>query len=103
MDFCLGFYNLLQNYKILSNRESGNGRPDIVLKPYNPRKPAVLLELKHVKKYPQMEAGIQEALEQITEQRYEEGLLEEGYQQIVSYGICFCKKSCRVARLEKSK
>ena len=97
--FLLGLLRPLQDYKILSNRESGNGRPDIVLKPYNPRKPAVILELKHVKRFPQMEAGCEEALRQIEERGYEEGILEEGYRDVISYGICFCKKSCLVKKL----
>lgn len=94
--FLLGLLRPLQEYEILSNRESGNGRPDILLKPYDERQPAVILEIKHVKKYTQMEAGCEEALKRIEEQKYEEGLLDEGYQKIVKYGICFCKKSCMV-------
>lgn len=94
--FLLGLLRPLQNYTIVSNRESGNGRPDILLKPYDERKPAVILELKNVKKYTQMETGCREALQQIEDMDYEAGLLEEGYQKVISYGICFCKKSCIV-------
>ena len=97
--FLLGLLRPLQNYKILSNRESGNGRPDIVLKPYDERKAAVVLEIKHVKKYTEMDAGCDQALKQIEEQQYENGILEEGYGSVISYGICFCKKSCRVKRM----
>ena len=97
--FLLGLLRPLRDYTILSNRESGNGRPDIVLKPYDELKPTVILELKHVKRYPQMESGCEEALKQIAEQKYEEGLLEEGYSKVISYGICFCKKSCRVKKM----
>lgn len=35
----------LEDYEILSNRESGNGRPDILLKPYDEKKPAVIWNL----------------------------------------------------------
>lgn len=97
-EFLLGLLRPLQNYKILSNRESGNGRPDIVLKPYDERKAAVVLELKHVKKYTEMDAECDQALRQIEEQQYEKGILEEGYGSVISYGICFCKKSCRVKK-----
>ena len=96
--FLLGLLRPLQDYEVFSNRESGNGRPDIVLKPYNPRKTAVILELKHVKCFPQMEAGCEEALRQIKERKYAEGILEEGYRDVISYGICFCKKSCLVKK-----
>ena len=44
----------LEDYEILSNRESGNGRPDILLKPYDEKKPAVILELKYAEKFTQM-------------------------------------------------
>ena len=97
--FLLGLLRPLRDYTILSNRESGNGRPDIVLKPYDELKPAVVLEIKHVKKYTEMDAGCEEALRQIKAQKYEGGILEEGYRSVISYGICFCKKSCFVKKL----
>lgn len=37
-----------------------------------------------------------EAFEQIETQCYEEGIIEDGYAGVVSYGICFCKKGCIV-------
>lgn len=98
--FLLGLLLPLQNYEVLSNREKGNGRPDIVLIPYDERKQAVILELKHVKKMTQMEWGCEEAMKQIKDQQYEEGLVEEGYLNVVKYGICFCKKSCLVRKSE---
>ncbi len=94
--FLLGLLRPLQDYEVVSNRESGDGRPDIELKPYDELKPAVILEIKHVKQFPQMENGCREALKQIEEKRYAEGLLEEGYHTVMKYGICFCRKSCRI-------
>lgn len=86
----------LEDYEILSNRESGNGRPDILLKPYDEKKPAVILELKYAEKFTQMEEKCKEALNQIDEKGYADGLTNEGYEKILKYGICFCQKSCRV-------
>ena len=43
-----------------------------------------------------MKDGLEEAFRQIRTKRYEEGILDEGYAGVVSYGICFCKKSCIV-------
>lgn len=94
--FLLGLLSPLQKYDILSNRESGDGRPDIELKPYDEKEPAVIIEIKHVKQFPQMEEGCREALRQIGEKRYADGLLEEGYAKIVKYGVCFCRKSCKI-------
>lgn len=96
--FLLGLLSGMQNYEVISNRESGDGRPDIMLRPLDEKQPAVILELKRTDRFNQMEAMCDKALVQIEEQRYEEGLLDEGYGKIIKYGICFCKKSCMVKR-----
>ena len=96
--FLFGLLSGLQNYEIKSNRESGDGRPDIVLLPYDEQQPAVILELKYTKKITEMELLSKEALLQIKENHYNEDLLDEGYTSIISYGICFCKKTCRVQK-----
>ena len=88
------------DYTAKSNREEGDGRPDIVLYPENPKDPAIIFEVKVRKKFNEMEAGLKEAYNQIRDQKYEEGILEDGYIGSKSYGICFCKKSCIVGRLE---
>jgi len=94
--FLLGLLSGLQGYEKLSNRESGEGRYDIVLKPYDERQPAIILELKRVQKFTEMEDTCQEALQQIEDKHYDAGMLDEGYMVIKKYGICFCKKSCMV-------
>jgi hypothetical protein len=94
--FLLGLLSGLQEYRIRSNQESGNGRPDLLLLPLDETRPAVIMELKHVNKFTQMEKGCEEALEQIERQDYAAAPLDEGYENILKYGICFCKKSCMV-------
>ena len=94
--FLLGILTGLQGYEKLSNRESGEGRYDIVLKPYDEHQPAIILELKRVQRFTEMENMCHEALQQIENKHYDAGLLDEGYMVIKKYGICFCKKSCRV-------
>lgn len=84
------------DYHVRSNRESGDDRPDLLLIPLDETQPVIIVELKHVDKFNQMEKGCEEALEQIERQDYAAGVLEEGYENIVKYGICFCKKSCVV-------
>ena len=83
-----------------SNREAGDGRPDIVLYPNRPKDPAYIFEFKVRKKFNEMDDGIQEAFDQIREKRYVDGVLEDGYAGAVSYGICFCRKSCIVRLME---
>ena len=101
-----GFYHgimagLLQswsNYVLKSNRESGDGRPDLVLIPLDEREPLFILEFKYTKKFTEMDAGCDDALKQIEDLSYDEEYLNEGYQNIKKLGICFCKKSCRVKK-----
>ena len=92
--FFLSLLYGMPGYSVKSNREAGNGRADIVLYPIRPKDPAYIFELKHCKKYNEMEAGLKEALDQIIDQKYVDGILDEGYIGAVSFGICFCKKSC---------
>ncbi|WP_230398060.1 PD-(D/E)XK nuclease domain-containing protein [Novisyntrophococcus fermenticellae] len=43
--------NNVQEYLVESNREAGEGRPDILIKSYDVRKPAVIIEIKHAKMF----------------------------------------------------
>lgn len=92
--YFLSLLNGVPHYSAKSNREEGDGRPDAVLYPLRPRDPAYIFELKVRKKYNEMDDGIQEAFDQIRDKKYEEGILDDGYAGVVSYGLCFCKKSC---------
>ncbi len=89
----------IPRYTTRSNREAGDGRPDIILYPERPKDPAMIFELKVRKKFNEMESGLKEALAQIKEKKYAEGILEDGYIGAVSFGVCFCKKSCIVGLL----
>ena len=92
----VGLFGGLLGYEIKSNREYGNGRPDLVLCPYNPRKSVIIFEFKSCKKYNQMAAGCKAALDQIEEKDYAAPFLDKGYTKIMKYGICFCEKTCMV-------
>ena len=96
--FLLSILMGMPDYDAKSNREEGNGRLDIILYPENPTDKAIIFELKVRKKFNQMQDGLDEAYRQIRDQKYEEGILEDGYVGAVSYGICFCKKSCIVGK-----
>lgn len=94
--YMIGILSQMTGYEIQSNKEQGNGRPDILLKPFSPKQPAIILELKHAHKFTQMEELCDKALEQIKERKYDTELVDEGYQSILKYGICFCRKNCMV-------
>lgn len=94
--YMIGILSQMTGYEIQSNKEQGNGRPDIILKPFSPKQPAIILELKRAHKFTQMEGLCDAALEQMDEKRYDAELVDEGYQIILKYGICFCRKNCMV-------
>ena len=48
-----------------------------------------------------MQDGLKEAFDQIRDQKYEEGILDDGYAGVISFGVCFCKKSCIISLMEK--
>ena len=59
-------------------------------------KPAVIIELKSVKKFNKLKIKCEEALEQIEEKKYGFELREKGYENIIKYGIAFIEKECMV-------
>ena len=98
--FMAGLLVNIGGYLVRSNRESGNGRPDIVMTESKFRGRAMILELKISDTIQGMEKKCEEALVQIEEQQYESPLEEDGYQPILKYAICFFKKRCMVKKAE---
>lgn len=96
--FLAGLLKSQKKYRVISNRESGNGRPDIVIKTATVRGTAVIMELKTVSEYGKMKDGCMKAAEQIVTRDYAAELQQEGYQNILKYGICFYKKECMVLK-----
>ncbi len=97
--FLLGSLVNMKRYIIKSNREAGKGRSDIVIRYPNSRGAAVILELKVAKNIRQLEEKCDEALNQIEDKHYDKPLLEEGYKNIIKYGITFYKKDCMIKKL----
>jgi len=87
-----------QNYIVESNRETGGGRGDIIVRHVNPTGKAVIFELKYTSDIKAMDRLTDVALRQIEEKQYDRALLQSGFKKdnIVNYGICFCKKLCLV-------
>ncbi len=95
--FLAGLLKNSRGYVIKSNRESGPGRYDLVLKTRRILKgKAIILELKVADNVHRLEEGCMEALNQIEDKHYENDILEEGYPGVLKYGICFYKKECMV-------
>ena len=98
--FMAGLLVNIGGYRVKSNRESGNGRADIVMTELKFRGRAVILELKISDTIQGMEKKCEEALAQIEAQKYAVPIEEDGYQQILKYAICFFKKGCIVRKAE---
>lgn len=94
--FLLGCLSGMSDYYVKSNRESGDGRSDIIIRHPDFNEKAVILELKCTASPRKMEDKCQEALNQIEVKHYDDELIEEGYEDIIKYGIAFCKKNCLV-------
>ena len=95
----LGLIALMDNqYKIKSNRESGDGRYDVCLIPREKRYPGIILELKWKEKLSKeaLDNLAEEALRQINELRYDSELKEEGVADVLKVGIAFSGKMVRV-------
>lgn len=94
--FLAGLLKHFGDYIVVSNRESGSGRPDLILKYPSVRGKAVIFEIKTADSYQDLECKCDEALQQIEERHYADSLRKEGYQTILKYGIAFYKKECMV-------
>ena len=83
------------NWAVRSNRESGDGYADILIKPKNPDT-GIVIELKYARSFKELDQTCERALEQIKDRRYDEALREDGRNEVLAYGIAFWKKRCKV-------
>jgi len=94
--FMAGILSKLKGYRVKSNRESGHGRSDLVLYGTSIRDKAVIFELKLARKFRELPATCDEALRQIEENNYVAYWDDEGYADIMKYGVAFYRKNCEV-------
>lgn len=91
----LGLLRSEPNWLIHSNTESGDGFSDILIEPENPDA-GIIIEVKYSSSFTGLEKSCDTALTQIKERRYDKKLRNEGRNEILAYGISFCKKRCCV-------
>ena len=91
----LGILKNNSGWAVKSNRESGNGFADILIKPKNPDT-GIILELKYARSINDLDQACERALNQIKDRGYDQELREDGRNDILAYGIAFWKKRCRV-------
>lgn len=83
------------DWNVKSNVESGDGFADIIVEPED-YKAGIIVELKHSATYEEMDKACEEAIMQIRDKRYDIYLRNEQRNDILVYGLAFCKKRCRV-------
>jgi Predicted AAA-ATPase/PD-(D/E)XK nuclease superfamily len=84
-------------YEVRSNRESGDGRPDVLIKPRRPGKPGVILELNSARKGEKtIEQAVAEGLAQFEENDYAAELRNAGVESIAQMVIAFDGKRVMV-------
>ncbi|SHJ02004.1 PD-(D/E)XK nuclease superfamily protein [Butyrivibrio fibrisolvens DSM 3071] len=96
----LGLVALMDNqYKIRSNRESGDGRYDISMFPRKKKLPGIIMELKWDKDLDDKALDLlsSDALDQIQEKRYDAEMKEEGITDIVKIGVAFSGKKVKIS------
>lgn len=91
---------LLNDYEVVSNKESGNGRFDVCVLPENILGTIVLIECKHSISEDNLIDDAKEGARQIVEQKYLEEHRFKKYENAVGYGISFYKKQCYVVKVE---
>ena len=90
---------LLNDYEVVSNRESGNGRFDVCVLPENILGTVVLIECKHSISEDDLIDDAKEGARQIVEQKYLEEHRFKKYENAIGYGISFYKKQCYVVKV----
>ena len=89
----LGLLQSQDSWLVKSNAEAGEGYSDISIQ--TPDRIGIIIELKYTDDG-NLETACKEALEQIEEKKYAEGLKRRGMKKVIKYGIAFCGKECLV-------
>ena len=91
----LGLLRCESEWLIQSNIKSGDGLVDILIETEDPDA-GIIIELKYAQTFQGLSKACENAMRQIRERRYDERLRNEGRNDILAYGIAFCKKKCKV-------
>ena len=95
----LGILSYKNDWRVSSNRESGEGFSDIVIETGD-AETGIVIEVKYTDEKKDLERDCRKALEQIRDKNYTQILWQEGYKKMVRYGIAFHLKQCCVMEEE---
>ena len=96
----LGILGFKENWSVMSNRESGDGFGDILIR-IEDEDVGIVIEVKYADDG-NLQGECEKALQQIIDIRYTEALEQEGIHTIIKYGITCYRKKCKVLmRIDK--
>ena len=96
----LGILGFKENWSVMSNRESGDGFGDILIR-IEDEDVGIVIEVKYADDE-NLQGECERALQQIIDIRYTESLEQEGIHTIIKYGIACYRKKCKVLmRIDK--
>lgn len=96
----LGILEFKENWSVMSNRESGDGFGDILIR-IEDEDVGIVIEVKYADDG-NLQGECEKALQQIIDIRYTEALEQEGIHTIIKYGIACYRKKCKVLmRIDK--
>ena len=96
----LGILGFKENWSVMSNRESGDGFGDILIR-IEDEDMGIVIEVKYADDG-NLQGECEKALQQIIDIRYTEVLEQEGIHTIIKYGIACYRKKCKVLmRIDK--
>ena len=96
----LGILGFKENLSVMSNRESGDGFGDILIR-IEDEDVGIVIEVKYADDG-NLQGECEKALQQIIDIRYTEALEQEGIHTIIKYGIACYRKKCKVLmRIDK--
>ncbi len=93
--FLFGLLDKTNRWATTSNKEFGNGRPDLVLEKVD-QELGIVIEVKVVKDFDKLDAACNAAIKQIEDKDYTANLREHNDKKILAYGIAFCGKKCKI-------
>ena len=96
----LGILGFKENWSVMSNRESGDGFGDILIR-IEDEDVGIVIVVKYADDG-NLQGECEKALQQIIDIRYTEALEQEGIHTIIKYGIACYRKKCKVLmRIDK--
>jgi len=89
-------------FEVRSNRESGSGRPDLIITPRKPGKPGIILELKAARHKKTLKQALAEGHDQLQANDYQAQLRAAGVETIHAMVIAFDGKKVKVEAAKSS-